>query len=943
MGVLSFVQSIWTADFPLLSQVARLDVSDAGGTPVLVLQDPVTRTQSEWQLGSAPLSTGAVRTRDTGRNATQVEIEIEGGSHRLDRATLLRLMEREGSGQAYLDETGFAGDLLALHVRQVGGQAYLVAARSAGSGAAVYRLDANGVPTQPSTVSDNSARYLGGVSAMDGITLDGRAFVVTVSALESGVNLLEIRSDGRLRQIDSFGRGEFLPINRPTAVEVVEQGGQAFALVASYGSNSLTVLEIGADGSLRFVDQALDTLGTRFAGAAALDTITVNGQVFAAIAGNDGGLSLFQMLPGGRLALLDSVVDGMLTALDGVRQLRFVERPGGIDLFALSARDAGLTRFQLDLGEVGITARGRDGTAGRDVLSALDSGQRLSAGAGDDILIDGQGRDTLTGGAGADLFVISPDAESDRIEDFNRTEDRIDLSGFGFLTGPDGLRVLSASGGASLRWGDEILTIRSHDGRSLTADDLKGRILFSDGRAVMPPTLPLLGDAGNDTFIWSEGADTIDGAAGVDTISYTNAPIAAIVDLADSSANAGAALGDTLRNIEAVTGSSHNDRLNGDDGANTLSGGAGNDHIRARGGWDWIVPGTGKDTIDGGAGRDMVSFVDLPDRAGRSNTEFLLHLDLSVGTAQTSAANTYRLISVERVTGTIHADYMKGSAGDDELRGLGDYDWFVATTGNDTLNGGNGKDMVSYVDWQGARDVVAGSVFGSGAPPATRDVAGVVVDLADTARNSALANGHSYVSIERITGSSWQDVFYGDGNSNDFRGLGGYDWFVGSTGGRERYFGGDGVDTVTYYRSASGVSAALNNGARVAGQETGRGTGGDAALDLYFEIENLAGSPYGDRLGGNAGRNQLSGLAGNDALFGYGGIDYLKGGRGNDTIDGGGGSDYALFDGNRAEYRLARTADNAVTVRGPDGTDRLIDVEYFRFDDGDIRIWDLEL
>jgi serralysin len=79
-------------------------------------------------------------------------------------------------------------------------------------------------------------------------------------------------------------------------------------------------------------------------------------------------------------------------------------------------------------------------------------------------------------------------------------------------------------------------------------------------------------------------------------------------------------------------------------------------------------------------------------------------------------------------------------------------------------------------------------------------------------------------------------------------------------------------------------------------------------------------------------------------LFGYGGVDYLKGGAGNDTVNGGASSDYALFDGNAASYTLTRgtgSASNQITVMGPDGADLLVDVEYLRFDDGDVSIWSL--
>jgi Ca2+-binding RTX toxin-like protein len=221
---------------------------------------------------------------------------------------------------------------------------------------------------------------------------------------------------------------------------------------------------------------------------------------------------------------------------------------------------------------------------------------------------------------------------------------------------------------------------------------------------------------------------------------------------------------------------------------------------------------------------------------------------------------------------------------------------------------------------------------------------GITLDLSDPSQSTGLASGLTLNSIERVTGSSYQDVFFGDGNENDFRGLGGYDWFVGSTGGRERYFGGDGLDTVTYYQSTAGISASLRNGAGLSGgQETGYGSLGDAVRDLYFEIENLVGTQFDDSLTGNEERNQLSGLDGDDFIFGYGGTDYMKGGAGDDTINGGAGSDFALYDGDLADYSLTRTSATDVVIAGADGTDSLSNVEYFQFDDTTANIWELAI
>ena len=63
-----------------------------------------------------------------------------------------------------------------------------------------------------------------------------------------------------------------------------------------------------------------------------------------------------------------------------------------------------------------------------------------------------------------------------------------------------------------------------------------------------------------------------------------------------AAASGGDAAGDTLSNIQNLTGSAFNDTLTGDAGANTLAGGDGNDTLQGLGGADVLQGGNGTDT-----------------------------------------------------------------------------------------------------------------------------------------------------------------------------------------------------------------------------------------------------------------------------------------------------------------------------------------------------------
>jgi Ca2+-binding RTX toxin-like protein len=100
----------------------------------------------------------------------------------------------------------------------------------------------------------------------------------------------------------------------------------------------------------------------------------------------------------------------------------------------------------------------------------------------------------------------------------------------------------------------------------------------------------------------------------------------------------------------------------------------------------------------------------------------------------------------------------------------------------------------------------------------------------------------------RIVDTSLELVF-GDNGDNTFFASGGIELFAGLRGN----------DTVSYAFAHSGVTASLGNSLS---------NRGEATFDLYFDIENLIGSRFDDKLTGNSGDNVLEGGAGNDVLIG---------------------------------------------------------------------------
>lgn len=203
----------------------------------------------------------------------------------------------------------------------------------------------------------------------------------------------------------------------------------------------------------------------------------------------------------------------------------------------------------------------------------------------------------------------------------------------------------------------------------------------------------LYGDTATNIFIGGAGADTIDGAGGVDSIWYLTSTAAVTVDLAAHAGTGGDAERDTITGIENVLGTLYDDTITGDAAANKLEGGAGNDTIDGGDGDDviygaWVTdtgplgtanPGPQADELNGGAGNDTITtnylFSPLLDAGS------IVHGDGGNDTINVGSATAYGDDGNDTVTGT-QGYYIDGGSGNDTfiLNGIGE------------VEGGDGSD-----------------------------------------------------------------------------------------------------------------------------------------------------------------------------------------------------------------------------------------------------------
>ena len=115
-------------------------------------------------------------------------------------------------------------------------------------------------------------------------------------------------------------------------------------------------------------------------------------------------------------------------------------------------------------------------------------------------------------------------------------------------------------------------------------------------------------------------------------------------------------------------------------------------------------------------------------------------------------------------------------------------------------------------------------------------------------------------------------------------------------------------------------------------RELGLDTAG-ANNDFRAGNDTINATSAHEFLVGGAGHDIINGDGGDDRIRGDAGNDTLRGGVGNDILIGGADVDTAVFAGPRSAYTLTDLGGGVIEVTGPDGTDKLVQMERLQFDD----------
>jgi len=313
---------------------------------------------------------------------------------------------------------------------------------------------------------------------------------------------------------------------------------------------------------------------------------------------------------------------------------------------------------------------------------------------------------------------------------------------------------------------------------------------------------------------YTQAAFTLHDTGGIDTVNFSTDIFDQVVTLVDETYSSVGGLignmtifrGTVIENFIAGLG---NDDITGNDAANILNGGAGNDDLHGGAGNDTLIAGTGIDWIRGDAGIDTVDYslagagadiyLNLGKTKGAEGTDYLKSIENATGSAFDD-----RLIGstgTNTLIGGAGNDVMKSKGGDDQMYGGDGDDRMVGYTGNEFMSGGNGVDVMQGIS---GNDIMYGGagndyMYGGADNDIVYGGAGADKIYGNTGNDILYGSEIGLVDLEtnRIYGGNGSDTIYGGDGLDYLYGENADDVIIGGKGD-DRVWGGSGSDTFVF-------------------------------------------------------------------------------------------------------------------------------------------------
>ncbi len=529
------------------------------------------------------------------------------------------------------------------------------------------------------------------------------------------------------------------------------------------------------------------------------------------------------------------------------------------------------------------------GSVNEDVIFGGEGNDKLNSGKGDDRIFGGNGNDIISGGYGNDT--IYGEADNDVIyggEDndvmyggagndklYGEAGDDILYSGSGndTISGGYGNDILTADSGKNNLSGDKgddtYIILDENSVNKIT--DYSGENIIKLPKSVRKEDLQYE-TTNSDLIINVKGKNIITIERFVNSQDYRNYTL--FFDNGEK-----ISLNDENGILRNLVGTNDSDVMHSIFNNSIVNAGDGDDRVYGTNGSDILYGGLGNDTLDGNSGDDILY-------GGLGN-------DILFGGADDDTL--YGNVGKDTLYGGAGDDKLYGGSGDDILFGEEGNDILNGASGTNRLNGASGDDIyeimgsqittisdnkgsnfIKYLDKISINDLIFERVLND------------LVIKCNKNNSKVIISNYCYDETYRM-----YTLMLNDGTKINLNGEEGY---------LKALFGTEEKDTMTAIFDGStihgnGGDDRVNGSAFMdvlygdSGEDCISGNGGDDEIYGGNDNDKLYGDAGNDIVHGDDGNDIIHGGDGDDYLFGDSGDDCINGGNGNDVIDAGAGTD----------------------------------------------------
>ena len=529
------------------------------------------------------------------------------------------------------------------------------------------------------------------------------------------------------------------------------------------------------------------------------------------------------------------------------------------------------------------------GSVNEDVIFGGEGNDKLNSGKGDDRIFGGNGNDIISGGYGNDTIygeadndviyggedndVIYGGAGNDKL--YGEAGDDILYSGSGndTISGGYGNDILTADSGKNNLSGDKgddtYIILDENSVNKIT--DYSGENIIKLPKSVRKEDLQYE-TTNSDLIINVKGKNTITIERFVNSQDYRNYTL--FFDNGEK-----ISLNDENGILRNLVGTNDSDVMHSIFNNSIVNAGDGDDRVYGTNGSDILYGGLGNDTLDGNSGDDILY-------GGLGN-------DILFGGADDDTL--YGNVGKDTLYGGAGDDKLYGGSGDDILFGEEGNDILNGASGTNRLNGASGDDIyeimgsqittisdnkgsnfIKYLDKISINDLIFERVLND------------LVIKCNKNNSKVIISNYCYDETYRM-----YTLMLNDGTKINLNGEEGY---------LKALFGTEEKDTMTAIFDGStihgnGGDDRVNGSAFMdvlygdSGEDCISGNGGDDEIYGGNDNDKLYGDAGNDIVHGDDGNDIIHGGDGDDYLFGDSGDDCINGGNGNDVLDAGAGTD----------------------------------------------------